>query len=212
MIDMVETIAPKSDQMNADDLLAGAKTIKVSKVSKVSGEQPIAINYEGDNGKPYKPCKSMRRVMVELWGRDASEYVGRSMTLYCDKSVTWGGSEVGGIRISEMSHITEPKKLVLTATKATRKPFLVKPLLVKDAGKYIIKTSKSQANYETPEQWAAQAKKIIDKLTLPDHFKSFSELNMDALMLVKVDASEIAEDVFAYLTQKQTEKEAEKQS
>lgn len=129
MTDMLKTIAPKSDQLNFDDFAAGqSKTIKVTKVSGITGEQPIAIGYEGDNGKPYMPCKSMRRVLVNCWGPDGHQYVGRSMTLYGDPKVKFGGLEVGGIRISHLSHIKDTVTLALTATKASRKPFTVKPL------------------------------------------------------------------------------------
>jgi len=40
-----------------------------------------------------------------------------------------GGAEVGGIRISHMSHMTKPVTMALTATRANRKPFVVKPLV-----------------------------------------------------------------------------------
>ena len=130
MNDMSRVIIPKSDQINADDLLAGPRTITVASVSIRPGtEQPVSIHFEGDEGKPYKPCKSMCRVMVQLWGPDANNYVGRSMTLYCDPSVQWGGMKVGGIRISHMTHIEGQATLALTATKGSRKPFVVKPLV-----------------------------------------------------------------------------------
>lgn len=129
MTDMLKTIIPKSDQLNFDDLPNGVtKTVKITKVSIGAHEQPVAINYEGDGGKPYKPCKSMCRVLVGLWGADAKAYVGRSMTLYGDPKVKFGGLEVGGIRISHMSHIKEPVTMALTATKASRKPFTVRVL------------------------------------------------------------------------------------
>lgn len=130
MTDMLQTIIPKSDQLNFDDLAAGqTKTIKITKVSIASGEQIIAINYEGDNGRPYMPCKSMRRVLVNCWGSDGTQYAGRSMTLYGDSKVKFGGMEVGGIRISHLSHISEPRTMALTATKTSRKPFTVHPLV-----------------------------------------------------------------------------------
>ena len=131
MTTMLETIVPKSDQLNADDLIGGqTKTIKVTKVSILAGEQPVALSYEGDNGKPYKPGKSMRRVLVNCWGGDGNLYIGRSMTLYRDDNVKFGGVDVGGIRISHMSHIAEPITMALTATRASRKPFQVKPLVI----------------------------------------------------------------------------------
>jgi hypothetical protein len=129
MNDMLSTIVPKSDQLNADDLLSGQTiAIKITKVSIHSGEQPVAISFENDNGKPWKPCKSMCRVLVNVWGKDANQYIGRSLMLYCDPSVKFGGLAVGGIRISHMSHIAEPVTMALTATKGNKKPFTVKPL------------------------------------------------------------------------------------
>lgn len=129
-LDMRDTIIPKSDQLNADDLIGGPRTITITKVARCHEvEQPIAVHFDGDAGKPYKPCKSMRRVMVTVWGPDAAAYAGRSMTLYRDPEVTWGGMAVGGIRISHMSDIAEPVVMALTATKKARKPYRVLPLV-----------------------------------------------------------------------------------
>lgn len=133
MTDMLKTIVPKSSQLNADDLIGDqTKTIKITKVSIAAGEQPIAVNYENDNGKPYMPCKGMRRVLVHAWGSDGNQYVGRSMTLYRDAKVKFGGVDVGGLRISHLSHISEPMTMALTASKSVRKPFTVKPLAVEE--------------------------------------------------------------------------------
>lgn len=127
--DMRATIVPKSDQLNADDLIAGEMTIKITKVDIKGGqEQPVSISFEGDNGKPYKACKSMCRVMVSAWGPDSTKYVGRSMTLYRDQSVKWAGMEVGGIRISHMSDIAGNQTMALTVTRGSKKPYTVKPL------------------------------------------------------------------------------------
>jgi hypothetical protein len=134
MTDMNDTIIPKSDQLNADSLTNGRTlTIKISKVTIVGGDQPVTVHFDGDDGKPYKPGKSMRRVMVKVWGPDANKYIGKSMTLYCDEKVKFGGMDVGGIRISHMSHITDPVTMALTATKGSKKPFTVKPLAVKES-------------------------------------------------------------------------------
>ena len=143
--DMKSAIIPKSDQLNADDLLSGPITITVTGVTIKSGqEQPVAISYEGDNGKPYKACKSMCRVMVTAWGPDSKKYVGRSMTLYCDPKVKWAGMEVGGIRISHMSDIPEQMTMALTVTRAQRKPFTVKPLV-----------EAAQQRRQTTREWLA---------------------------------------------------------
>jgi len=128
VIDISGTVAPKSDQLNADDLIAGPRTITVTSVKLVAEDQPVAIHFSGDEGKAYKPCKSMRRVLVRAWGADASKYVGRIMTLYLDESVRFGGAAVGGIRISQLSDISGPMTMALTATRAVKKAFTVKPL------------------------------------------------------------------------------------
>ena len=130
MTDLSGTIAPKSDQLNADDLIVGPITIKVTKVELRAGEQPIAVSFEGDGGKPYMPGKSMRRVMVRLWGPDGNAYIGRSMTIFRDEKVRFGGMAVGGIRISHMTDIPETTTMALTETRASRKPFTVHPLVI----------------------------------------------------------------------------------
>lgn len=129
MNDMSKVIVPKSDQINADDLISGPITITIKGVDIRPGtEQPVSIFFEGDNGKPWRPCKSMSRVLVAAWGADAKQYAGRSVTLYRDPKVKWGGMEVGGIRISHLSHIDRDMVMALTATKGKRAPHTVKPL------------------------------------------------------------------------------------
>jgi hypothetical protein len=130
MNDISETVIPKSDQLNSDDLISGPITIRITKVTinPSAPDQPVSLYFEGDNNKPYKPCKSMRRVLINTWGAKSSEYVGRSMSLYRDATVKFGGFEVGGTRISHMSNIEKPITMALTATRASRKPFTVQPL------------------------------------------------------------------------------------
>jgi len=128
-MNMLATIVPKSDQINADDLIGQSLTITVNEVKFSGGqEQPVSMYFDG-SGKAFRPCKSMCRVLVAIWGPDAKEYVGRSMTLYRDPSVKWGGMEVGGIRISHMTHMEAPVTMALTATKGARKPYTVRPLV-----------------------------------------------------------------------------------
>ena len=123
--DMSQVIQPKSDQINADDLIGGPMDVTIEGVNIESKtEQPVSVRLKGMQ-KVYRPCKSMARVMVQAWGADASKYAGRSMTLYRDPKVKWGGLEVGGIRISHMSHIDAPLSLMLTQTRSQRAPFKV---------------------------------------------------------------------------------------
>lgn len=123
MSDLTAATAPKSDQLNADDLIGGPRVIKITSVEVARGvgaEQPVSIHFEGDGGRPYKPCKSMVRVMVAAWGNDSSKFAGRSLKLYRDPDVTWAGLAIGGIRISHMSDIAKEMTLALTVTKSKR--------------------------------------------------------------------------------------------
>ena len=129
VVDIRKTVEPKSDQLNFDDLIDSEKDITVTDVRLMkSDDQPVAVHYEGDDGRPFKPCKSMRRVLIALWGSKADEWRGRSMRLYGDPSVKFGGSAVGGIRISHMTDIDGEKSLMLTVTRARRAEYKVKPM------------------------------------------------------------------------------------
>lgn len=130
MIDMSRFVEAKSDQLNADDLIGGPRTITVRRVTGNDGDQPVSIYYEGDDNKPFKPCKTVRRILLALWGRNAADYVGRSMTIYRDDSVTFGGLATGGIRVSHMSHIEKKTVVVVMKTKGKKAGIEIQPLQV----------------------------------------------------------------------------------
>lgn len=137
MNDMSQVIIPKSDQINADDFVAGPITFQIEGVEIRAGtEQPVSIHLAGEP-RAWKPCKSMSRVLVAAWGPDANVYRGRSVTLYRDPTVKWGGMEIGGIRISHMSHIERDMLLQLTATKGKRAPHIVKPITGETSAKQL---------------------------------------------------------------------------
>lgn len=127
--DLRSTIIPKSDQLNAEQLLGGAMTITVSDVRLGSGEdQPVVVHYQGENGRPFKPCKTMRKVLIHAWGADGRKWVGRSMTLYNDPAVKFGGEDVGGIRISHMTDIERDIKVSLTSTRGKKAKYEIRRL------------------------------------------------------------------------------------
>lgn len=131
-MDITKSTEPKSDQQNYDDYIAGPKTVTISEVKKGSAEQPVDVHLVEFPGRPFKPSKSMRRVLLTAWGPEASVYAGRRMTLYGDPTVRFGGQEVGGIRISHLSHIPERMEVHLTITRGKRAPFIVEPLPTPD--------------------------------------------------------------------------------
>ena len=130
IVDMSQFVEAKSDQLNTDDLLGGPRTVTIRRVTGSDGDQPVSIFYEGDNNKPFKPCKTMRRILLAVWGRYASDYVGRSMTLYRYDSVTFGGLNVGGIRVSHMSHVDKDMVVVVMKTKGKKAGIKIQPLNV----------------------------------------------------------------------------------
>ncbi len=133
--DLRPTIIPKSDQLNAEQLLGGPMTVTVSDVKvSDSGEQPVVVHYLGENGRPFKPCKTMRKVLIHAWGKDGRQWIGRAMTLYNDPSVKFGGDDVGGIRISHMTDIDRDVKVSLTSTRGKKAKYEIKRLASRIAG------------------------------------------------------------------------------
>lgn len=127
-MDLSQTIAPKSDQLNADDLIAGPRTFTIEKVARGNAEQPVNIHLVESPGRPWKPSKSMRRVLVAAWGPDGDKYAGGSVTLYRNPDIKFGGDVVGGIEISHMTGIPKPLKLALTVTRGKKRSHTVQPL------------------------------------------------------------------------------------
>jgi hypothetical protein len=126
-LDMTESLAPKSDQLDAVDLLGGPRTFLIESVSKGNAEQPFNFHLQGFP-RVWRPGKSMRRVIVAAWGGKTSAYVGQRVTLYCDPSVEFGGAAVGGSRISHMTGIDKPLKVPLLIKRGKSAMFTVQPL------------------------------------------------------------------------------------
>ena len=126
--DIGQFLLAKSDQLNADDLVAGPIVVRITNVRVTGGDQqPVTVELDGGH-RPWKPCKTTMRVLAALWGPRAGEWVGRSVRLYRDPSVRYGGVEVGGIRISGMSHIDKPKVLTLSSSKKTKTEYRIEVL------------------------------------------------------------------------------------
>lgn len=168
--DLRSTIIPKSDQLNSEQLLAGPMTVRVTDVRiGNSDEQPISVHYEGEAGRPFKPCKTMRKVLILAWGPDGREWVGKSMSLYCDPQVKFGGAEVGGIRISHLSDIDRDIQVSLTATKGKKALHTIKRLQVQ-----------SGLSAEQVENWTA----LIDAASA-EQLDGVKQQALDAATAVK---------------------------
>lgn len=128
-MDIADTIAAKSDQLNAEDLLAGTQVVQITDARVVGGDQPVELVTDVFGpARPFKPCKTVRRLLVKAWGPHSSEYIGRRMAIFNDPTVKWAGQAVGGIRISALSHIDGALDISLTETRGNRKKHHVDPL------------------------------------------------------------------------------------
>lgn len=127
-MEITDTLAAKSDQQNAIDFTTGPRTFVVKQCRVTGGDQPVSIDLVGEDGRPYKPSKNMRRVIANGWGPKKEDYAGRSLTLYRDPNVMFSGQKLGGIKVSHMSHIDKP---VTTDITEKRQPVkhTVQPLI-----------------------------------------------------------------------------------
>lgn len=171
-MNLLPTIVAKSDQLNADDLVGGPRTITVTAVKgSDSSEQPVWIHFEGDDGKPFKPCKTCRRLLVHCWGPEASDFIGRRMTLFTDPNVMFGGVKTGGIRISHVSHIEREMQVALMVTRGKRAHYTVKPIKA-----------------DVVQRQARPDASTASELTLDQRADAFAARIADAPSTVKLDA------------------------
>lgn len=180
-MDISDTIAPKSDQQNFDDYLAGPRTVTVSGVKKGSVEQPVNIELEEYPGKPYKPNKSMRRVLFMLWGSESDIYVGRRLTLFGNPSVLYGGKAVGGIEIAAMSNLDKPMTVTLTENRGKKRRFTVQPLAVTPAT--------AQPDLTIPDSVKTNTAKAIAEGTVAGYLAWLTENNAPQHFIDHVNAA-----------------------
>ena len=148
-----QVIAPVSDRLCGDDLIAGPRTIKFTEAHAIEGDRgkkQFSIRFEGDNGRPWIPCKTMARAMVLAWSiTDVAQMVGRSVTVFRDADVDFGKEKgIGGVRISHMSHLSQAARMKLTVSQGKKGAFVFEPLTAEVAP---IRAAK-----QTAEQWAAE--------------------------------------------------------
>lgn len=132
MLDLSDTIVIKTDQLNSEDLVFGPRIIKVRDVVKktVNGITVFWIYFDGDNNKPFKPCKAMRSLLIApvSWGENGEKFIGKSMKIYLDPDVYFGTEKVGGIRISHLSDIKSNFKMTLKEKRGKNKEYHVQVL------------------------------------------------------------------------------------
>ena len=192
----------KSDQMNAVDFVH-PMVFRVSSVDYFPDrkEQPIHINLEGREGRPFKPCKSMLRGLTAdaAWTLDPDAWAGKLIELYCDPDVLWGGKAAGGIRISGISGIKKEHKFIVRLNRSQQMlhTFKVIPDDTEVKREFILAHSISEIN-------DAKTNEAITAL-IASIKREFGE---DAMIQLK-DAAIAARAKLAALAQKRKEQEAE---
>lgn len=195
--DISDTIVASSQQLNAEDLIAGPITVTITGVKRSASEQPVSVDISGGH-KPWFPCKTMRRLLIMAWPDGAKKeggetrydptcWVGRSVTLIRDPNVRWAGELVGGIRVSALSHIKAKFEVALAESKKKKKLVTVERL-------------------ETPAGVTSKSKPGDQELTIVQKYaKRLSELRPEEITPAyhKFDAvagtmpDEIAQQIYA---------------
>lgn len=161
-MDISDTIDPVSDQLDAVDLLTGPRTFTITGVNRGDAEQPVNLEL-AEFPRVWRPGKSMRRVLVFCWGPDAATYVGRRVTLYCDPAVRFGGMDVGGTRISHLSHLEKRMRMALLVSRGKSAMFVVEPLETIPADQ--LATLKTEWRTATPQRREAIERQVADLTT-----------------------------------------------
>jgi hypothetical protein len=129
-MNLSEATLARSDQLNADDLISGPRTFTIKEVRRGDADQPVAIVLaEFPDKRPFKPSKTVLRILAYAWGEETDDWPENPrLTLYRDEKVKWAGVEIGGIRVSHMSHIDKPLKVALAESKGKKSLWRVDPL------------------------------------------------------------------------------------
>ena len=125
-------IAPKSDQLNADDLAPGKTLVLTVTAVRPGPDDKQAIDIvSAEHPRVYRPCLTMRRVLIACWGGvtdgqlDPAAWIGKRLELYTDPTVRFGSDLTGGLRIRALSHIKKPWSQAVTLTKGKRATYSV---------------------------------------------------------------------------------------
>lgn len=131
-VDIRAATKPKSDQLNYETFLTGPQTFTVSKVTPGDRDHPVFIHMNECPATPYKPSKGMLKCISQPdgWGDKSSQWVGKSITLYGDPTVIYGGVEVGGIKVAALSDINGDYETLISARRGVRKPHLIKKIVI----------------------------------------------------------------------------------
>lgn len=127
-LDVTKLTEAKSDQLNAVDVAAAPRIIRIRDVQIKGGDQPLHIYYDDDTARPFKPSKTATRTLAACYGLDAKAWIGKHIELYCDDTVVWAGVPVGGLRLKSAEGLTKPLKIMLPKSRGKKEAVTIMPL------------------------------------------------------------------------------------
>ena len=71
-LDITDTLAPDSAQVNADDFAGRTAVVTVAGAEKIAGDRPLAVHLHEFPGRPLKPGKTVRRILAAAGARAAA--------------------------------------------------------------------------------------------------------------------------------------------
>lgn len=151
-MDLTKALAPKSDQLDAADLIGSPPQVftitgVAENKSALADQQPVNVRL-AEFPRVWRPSKGMLRVLADNWGKDVTAWVGRKVELYGDPEVYFGTEKRGGTRISRLSHISARKSTLVNPRGGRGSQWTVEPL--------------PEAPTKKPEPVEVRAPKAID--------------------------------------------------
>lgn len=201
MTDISHTLIAKSDQLNAVDIIGTEKLLKITKVDvKQSGDQPVTVHYEGENGRPWKPALTSRRILASLWGGDSSKWIGHTVAVHCDATVVYAGEEVGGVRPHAATGIESTQVIKLKEKRGPKpKTFEIKPLRIDVTKPAPTAVQFSMENYTRAIEKILAESKSHDELS--ERFDRMADWRKQAAQTDREQATELRERVNARLSE-----------
>lgn len=189
-----KAILAKSDQLNSSDLIGGPQTVTIAEVREGNSDQPVQIHLVEWPGRPFKPSKTVLRILDYAWGEETDDWPqGARMTVYRDPTAKWAGEEVGGIRVSHLSHIPKQFKLALRESQKKSVLYTVDPL--PDA-------APAKPAELTPTELAAQVASALTDATTEAEVREWgNRANSRNLLDVEVDGKTVRDLVTARLAE-----------
>ena len=185
MPDISHTLVAKSDQLNAGDLAAPI-VVTVRGVRVTSEDQPVVVDI-GDDYRPWKPCKGMRRLLARAWGTNTDAWSGHRVELFNDERAMWAGEAVGGIRVSAMSGIARATSYNMRTSKKGTQRYEIAPL---ERGPAPLSQADALAKFT---EYAAGKGVTIPQVDafLGEHGATLADLGPDALRRLAADLDKV---------------------